>query len=98
MLENFHALYSSETKVFYVLLAQVEIKHFTKSTFMNMVEFAEKLGAQRLMMLLSTDHPEKRCFKKIFSVIDAIYVRREERKKHLSEEAFSAFSLFEVDL
>ena len=56
---------------FYVWLADTDIALFTKSTFMNLCNFAERQGAQKVLLLLDADHAQKKQYKSMFQVIDA---------------------------
>jgi len=50
-LEKFECLMETENKKFFVNLGDISIDKFTKSTFLNMVEFAEKAGASSLVVI-----------------------------------------------
>jgi hypothetical protein len=41
---------------FYVMLGNVTIDRFTKSTFLNLVAFAEKSGAKQMVLVLKREH------------------------------------------
>jgi hypothetical protein len=64
---------------FYVYLGAADINKFTKSTFMNLVTFAEKSGAKAIYLILNRDHIQKSNFltnseigefSKMFSIMD----------------------------
>jgi len=42
---------------FFVWMGDVSIDKFTKSTFMNLVGFAEKSGAKELILVQTRGHP-----------------------------------------
>jgi len=56
---------------FYVWLADTNFALFTKSTFMNLCNFAENHGAQKVLLLLDAQHVQKKQYKSMFQVIDA---------------------------
>lgn len=45
---------------FYVWLADTDFALFTKSTFMNLCNFAENHGAEKVLLLLDAHHPQKK--------------------------------------
>ena len=56
---------------FYVWLADTDIALFTKSTFMNLCDFAEKQDAKKVLILIDAQHVQKKQYKSMFEVIDA---------------------------
>lgn len=56
---------------FYVWLADTDFALFTKSTFMNLCNFAENQGADKLLLLIDAQHTQKKQYKSMFQVIDA---------------------------
>lgn len=69
-----------------VWLDETSLSMFTKSTFMNLCEFAEQeCAAKKLVFLLSATHSQKSQYKQMFKVID---VRRLS-----SSQVCSAFNL-----
>jgi len=48
---TFACLFDEETKRFYVWLGDITIEKFNKSTYMNLVAFAEKIGASKLVFI-----------------------------------------------
>lgn len=48
---NFPCLYNEENKTFFIWLGDVTIDKFTKTTFMNLVDFAEKTGASNMILV-----------------------------------------------
>ena len=59
------------SKKFFVLLGDIDISVFSKSTFMNLANFAEKKCAISIIFLLDADHVQKTGFKTVFKMIDA---------------------------
>lgn len=45
---------------FYVCMSDTDFELFTKSTFMNLCNFAENHGAEKLLLLLDANHPQKK--------------------------------------
>lgn len=56
---------------FYVWMGDATIEKFTKSTFMNLVDFAEKAGATSIILIQTRAHPQKNEFHRLFKVLDA---------------------------
>jgi len=44
---------------FYVMLGNVTIEKFTKSTFLNLVAYAEKAGAKQMILIQKREHTQK---------------------------------------
>lgn len=44
---------------FFVWLGDVSIEKFTKSTFMNLVDFADKAHSQKLVLVQNRNHAQK---------------------------------------
>jgi hypothetical protein len=56
-----------------VWLADTDISLFSKSTFFNLANFAEdNLGATKITFVLSANHTQKRQYRDMFEVIDAV--------------------------
>jgi len=53
------------------MLGNVTIDRFTKSTFLNLVAYAEKSGAKQMILVLKREHDQKDDFRKLFKVLDA---------------------------
>jgi len=91
-----------ENKRFYIWLGDITIDKFTKSTFMNLVTFAESKGAVNMTFIQTRDHCQKGDFKKLFKVLDAIRVNKKGMKEILRAEKISSYvkqyALYQVDL
>jgi hypothetical protein len=48
---NFHCLHDEATQKFFVWMGDLSIDKFTKTTFLNLVNFAEKTGSQQLILI-----------------------------------------------
>jgi len=46
----------NENKRFYIWLGDITVSKFTKSTFMNLANFAESKGALSMVLVLIRDH------------------------------------------
>ena len=58
-LESFPCLYDEVNSKFFVFLGDITIDKFTKTTYMNIVSFAEKCGALTLILIQNRDHVQK---------------------------------------
>ncbi len=65
---KFPCILDEASNRFFVWLGSVLIDRFTKSTFMNLVGFAEKAGAHKLVLVQERDHPQKGKHSHKFSV------------------------------
>lgn len=55
----FSAVLDDASKRFYIWLGDAGIDKITKSTFLNMVNFAEKQSAKQVVLVMYRDHPQK---------------------------------------
>lgn len=70
-LRQFPCLFNCDQLQFFVWLGDLPLNLFSKSTLMNLADFAEKQGATSLVLLVDREHPEKVAYKRMFDVIDA---------------------------
>ena len=56
---SFPCMQDEDSHRFYVYLGDVNIDKFTKSTFLNLVNFAEKAGCNKLILVQERDHRQK---------------------------------------
>jgi len=56
---RFPCILDEENKRFFVWIGEVTMDKFTKSTFMNLVLFAEKHSAEKIMLVQVRNHPQK---------------------------------------
>lgn len=52
-----------DAKRFYVWLGDISIEKLTKTTFMNLVNFAEKAACNKLILIQDRDHRQKGKYK-----------------------------------
>lgn len=78
-LSSFPCVYDSriESKRFYVWIGDTDFALFTKSAFMNLSDFAEAMGATRLIFAIYHQHRQKAQFRSMFKVVDAVRIRTE---------------------
>ena len=55
--ESYACLIEEQKHRFYVYLGDISIDKFTKSTYLNIVSFAEKHGANSIVLILDREHP-----------------------------------------
>ena len=60
------------TATFFVWLGDTDLAAFTKHTFMNLCDFAEDNSATDVIFLLDRNHVQKKEYKRMFRVIDAV--------------------------
>ncbi len=56
---SFSCVYDQEREKFFVWLGDITIERFTKTTFLNLVNFAERIGAKQLILIQNRDHLQK---------------------------------------
>lgn len=56
---SFPCLQDDASKNFFVFLGDLSIDKLTKTTFLNLVNFAEKANAQKLILIQDRDHRQK---------------------------------------
>lgn len=99
---SFPCLFDEDSTRFYVWLGDVTIDKFTKSIFLNLVAFAEKTGASKMILIQNRDHCQKDEFRKLFTVLDAHRVGKSGMTKMLNEqklqEYIENFALYMIDL
>lgn len=92
----------TESKKFFVWLGDITIDKFTKTTFLNIVQFAETAGASSLVIVQNRDHAQKDQYRKLFTVLDAKRVGKSGMKNMLTQERISEwieqYALYELDL
>lgn len=89
-----------------VWLADTELTYFSKSTFMNLCDFAEReLKASSIVFCLAAAHPQKSQYRSMFKVIDAIRLSSgvvqqtfELESKAVAREICDETTLYELDL
>lgn len=59
-LRQYPCLMDYANSKFYVWLSDTDFALFTKSTFMNLCNFAENHGATKVLLLLDTQHAQKK--------------------------------------
>jgi hypothetical protein len=55
-LESFPCLFDEINSKFFVFLGDITVDKFTKTTYLNIVSFAEKCGASNLVLIQNRDH------------------------------------------
>jgi len=93
---SFPCMNDEASKRFYVWLGDLNIDKFTKSTLLNLVDFAEKAGCNKLFLVMDRDHPQKGKrilltrgldqFQKVFKVVDAQRVSKRGMEELMTAE------------
>jgi alcohol dehydrogenase class IV len=83
-------------------MGDVPIEKFNKSTFMNLANYAEKNGAQSMILVQDRNHTQKDDYRKLFKVLDAKRVRKSGMKDMMTEERIhdwiEKYALFKIEL
>lgn len=56
---SYPCMQDEESSRFFIWLGDVSIDKFTKTTFLNLVSFAEKAGSSNMILVMDRDHPQK---------------------------------------
>lgn len=83
---SFSCVYDQEREKFFVWLGDITIERFTKTTFLNLVNFAERIGAKQLILIQNRDHLQKVQFQKLFKVVDADRVSRRGMQELMGDD------------
>lgn len=83
MVRQYPCLLDKKTGAFFVLLGDAAFSLFSKSTFMNLCTFAEDHGAKTIVLILDRFHEQKREYRRMFKVIDAVRMKKAEATSHL---------------
>jgi len=83
---TFQCLLDSGNKRFYVWLGDMTIDKLTKSSFLNLANFAEERFASKMILILNRDHFQKNEFKRLFKVLDAKRVGKKGMKELYNED------------
>ncbi|CDW84047.1 UNKNOWN [Stylonychia lemnae] len=99
---SFPCMQDEESKRFYIWLGDVSIEKLTKSIFMNLVNFAEKAGSQKMILIQDRDHRQKDQFQKLFKVLDAHRVSKRGMEEMIQadqlNECIESYALYRIDL
>lgn len=83
-------------------MGEVTIDSFTKTTFMNLVSFAENQGAKQMVLLCMREHPQKDQFQRLYKVLDAERVSKRGMKEIMGEDGLEEnalkYSLYRIAL
>ena len=74
-------------------MGDVTIDRFTKTTFLNLVSFAENQGAKQMILLCNREHPQKDQFQRLYKVLDAERVSKRGMKELMGEEGLEENAL-----
>lgn len=87
VLSDYECLLNKNLGCFTLLLTKEhEFKHFTKSTLMNMYNFACTNECTQLLIVMENSNPEVRKYEEMFSVIDAYKQSDEAVQKVVFED------------
>jgi len=91
-----------DAKRFYVYLGDLSIEKFTKTTFLNLVNFAEKAGCNKLVLVQERDHKQKDQFQKMFKVLDAHRVSKRGMEEMMNndhiDEYIATYAVYRIDI
>ena len=71
-MHRFACIFEPESLKFFVWLGDTDFSLFTKSTFMNLSNFAEAQGARTISFVIYHQHRQKTQYASMFKVIDAV--------------------------
>ena len=56
---NYPCVYDESSQKFFIWLGDVTIEKFTKTTFLNLVNFGQNLGATTMVLIMNREHTQK---------------------------------------
>lgn len=90
---SFPCIYDEAREKFFVWMGDVTIDRFTKTTFLNLVSFAENQGAKQMVLLCNREHPQKDQFQRLYKVLDAERVSKRGMKELMGEDGLEENAL-----
>jgi hypothetical protein len=78
---------------FFVWMGDVPLDRFTKTTFLNLVNFAENAGAKHMILTINREHEQKDKFQRLFKVLDAERVSKRGMKELMGEDGLEENAL-----
>lgn len=100
---SFPCMQDEESSRFYVWLGDLNIEKFTKTTFLNLVNFGEKASCSKMVLVMNRDHPQKDQFQKLFKVLDAHRVSKRGMEEIMNvedniNELVEKYAIYRIDL
>lgn len=110
---SFPCVLDEESHKFFVWLGDITIESFTKTTFLNLTNFAESNGAKQMVLIQFRDHVQKSrpppfifiylvSFQKLFKVLDADRVSKRGMQELMGaqklDEHVEKFALYRLNL
>lgn len=83
---KFPCVYDDSTEKFFVWMGDVTIDKFTKTTFLNLVNFGQNLGATNMVLIMNREHTQKDQFQKLFKVLDAHRLSKRSMQELMGSE------------
>jgi len=94
---TFHTLFDQKHKFFIVEFnADLQQKFLTKSSFLNLMDFAENLGASQVVFSLSKENPDFENYQRSFNVIGFAKMTAEEKARYTLNDNFELFKYEDV--
>lgn len=90
---SFPCIYDQAREKFFVWMGDVMIDRFTKTTFLNLVSFAENQGSTQMVLLCNREHPQKDQFQRLYKVLDAERVSKRGMKELMGEDGLEENAL-----
>ena len=90
---SFPCIYDQARQKFFVWMGEVTIDRFTRTTYLNLVNFAENQGAKQMVLICNREHTQKDQFQRLFKVLDAERVSKRGRKELMGEDGLEENAL-----
>jgi hypothetical protein len=74
-------------------MGEVTIDRFTRTTYLNLVNFAENQGAKQMVLICNREHTQKDQFQRLFKVLDAERVSKRGMKELMGEDGLEENAL-----
>lgn len=111
---SFPCVFDEQRKTFFVYIGDITIECFTKTTFLNLTNFAENMGATKVILMQPRDHVQKGKppgiisqwyivnFQKLFKVLDAERVSKRGMQDLMGEDKLEEhaekYALYRINL
>lgn len=99
---SFPCVLDEAREKFFVWLGDITIDRFTKTTFLNLANFAESNGAKQMVFVQFRDHVQKVQFQKLFKVLDANRVSKRGMQELMGndrlEDNIEKYAVYKIDL
>jgi len=85
ILAKFPCVLNADKRSFFVMIGATDFVFFTKSTLMNLCDFAEKQNAIELVFIVDRKHPERTQYRSTMKMVDAMPLKSKDIRNLLEK-------------